>query len=149
MSIFYEGNFIHIQYVICPLSLRLGSAIFFSVKGQIINIFGFVNHMVPVTSTQFCRRIKKSAIGTSLVAQWLRIRLPMQGSQVRSLVREDPMCRGATKPVHHNYWACTLKPTSHNYRAHVPQLLEPTRLEPVPCIKRSHGNEKPAHRNEE
>ena len=27
--------------------------------------------------------------GTSLVARWLRIRLPMQGTQVRSLVRED------------------------------------------------------------
>ena len=42
--------------------------------------------------------------GTSLVAQWLRIRLPMQGTQVRALVREDPTCRGATnKPVRHNY----------------------------------------------
>ena len=41
--------------------------------------------------------------GTPLVAQWLRIRLPMQGTRVQSLVREDPTCRGATKPVHHNY----------------------------------------------
>ena len=41
--------------------------------------------------------------GTSLVAQWLRIRLPMQGTRVRALVREDPTCRGATKPVRHNY----------------------------------------------
>ena len=40
---------------------------------------------------------------TSLVAQWLRIRLPMQGTQVQALVREDPTCRGATKPVRHNY----------------------------------------------
>ena len=47
--------------------------------------------------------IKKYMIGTSLVAQWLRIRLPMQGTQVRSLVREDPTRRGATKPVSHNY----------------------------------------------
>ena len=39
----------------------------------------------------------------SLVAQWLRIRLPMQGTWVRALVREDPTCRGATKPVRHNY----------------------------------------------
>ena len=39
----------------------------------------------------------------SLVAQWLRIRLPMQGTCVRSLVQEDPTCCGATKPVHHNY----------------------------------------------
>ncbi|XP_059757374.1 brain and acute leukemia cytoplasmic protein isoform X2 [Balaenoptera ricei] len=41
--------------------------------------------------------------GTSLVAQWLRIRLPMQWTRVQSLVQEDPTCRGATKPVRHNY----------------------------------------------
>ena len=39
----------------------------------------------------------------SLVAQWLRIHLPMQGTQVQALVQEDPTCRRATKPVHHNY----------------------------------------------
>ena len=38
-----------------------------------------------------------------LVAQWLRIHLPMQGTQVRALVREDPTCRGATKAVRHSY----------------------------------------------
>ena len=32
-------------------------------------------------------------MGTSLVAQWLRIRLPTQGMRLRSLVRElDPTC---------------------------------------------------------
>ena len=39
----------------------------------------------------------------SLVAQWLRIRLPTQGTQVKALVWEDPTCRGATKPMHHSY----------------------------------------------
>ena len=39
----------------------------------------------------------------SLVAQWLRIRLPMQGTRVRALVWEDPTCRGAAGPVSHNY----------------------------------------------
>ena len=39
----------------------------------------------------------------SLVVQWLRICLPMQGTQVRALVWEDPICRGATRPVSHNY----------------------------------------------
>ena len=53
--------------------------------------------------------------GASLVAQWLRIHLPMQGTRVRALVREDPTCRGATKPVHHNYRACALEPVCHNY----------------------------------
>ena len=84
-----------------------------------------------------------------LVAQWLRIHLPRQGTQVQALVREDPTCRGATKPVRHNYWACALEPVSHNYWAHVPQLLKSTCLELVLHNKRSHRNEKPAHRNEE
>ena len=39
----------------------------------------------------------------SLVVQWLRIRLPMQGTRVRALVWEDPTCRGASGPVSHNY----------------------------------------------
>ena len=42
--------------------------------------------------------------------QWLRICLAMQGTPVGSLVWEDPTCRGATKPVHHNYWAHVLQP---------------------------------------
>ena len=94
----------------------------------------------------FC---KNSCIGTSLVAQWLRIHLPMQGTRVRSLVLEDPTCRGATKPMCHNYWTCALEPVSHNYWARVPQLLKPARLEPVLQNKRSCRNETPAHRNEE
>ncbi|KAJ8779538.1 hypothetical protein J1605_012422, partial [Eschrichtius robustus] len=51
-----------------------------------------------------CPTTREAAIKrTSLVAQWLRIRLPMQGTRVRALVREDPTCRGATKPMRHNY----------------------------------------------
>ena len=45
----------------------------------------------------------RKRFGASLVAQWLRMRLPMRGTRVRALVREDPTCRGATKPVRHNY----------------------------------------------
>ena len=45
----------------------------------------------------------KSPGQASLVAQWLRIHLPMQGTRVRALVREDPTCSGATKPMSHNY----------------------------------------------
>ena len=45
----------------------------------------------------------KISRGTSLVAQWLRICLPMQGTRIQSLVQEDPTCRGTTKPVCHNY----------------------------------------------
>ena len=90
---------------------------------------------IPIMCVQTqCLRKRQ---GTFPVAQWLRIRLPMQGTRVRSLVREDPTCRGATKPECRNYWACVL------------QLLKPTRLEPVLHNKRSHHSEKPTHCNEE
>ena len=49
----------------------------------------------------------------SLVAQWLRIHLPMQGTWVQSLIWEDPTCHRAPKPMCYNYWA------------HEPQLLKP------------------------
>ena len=85
----------------------------------------------------------------SLVAQCLRICLPVQGTRVQALVWEDPTCHRATKPLHHSYWACALEPTNHNYWAQVPQLLKHARLEPVLRNKRSHHNEKPVHHNEE
>ena len=77
------------------------------------------------------------------MAQWLRIRLPMQGTRVRALVREDPTCRWATKPMRHNYWARALEHTSHNYWARMPQLLKPVHLELVLCNKRSHHMRSP------
>ena len=87
-------------------------------------------------------QIKRTDVGTSLVAQWLRIHLPMHGTRVRALIREDPTCRGATKPLRHNYGA--RKP---QLRSPVPQQLKPSRLEPMFRTKRSHRNEKPAHCN--
>ena len=45
----------------------------------------------------------KDTLRASLVAQWLRVCLPMQGTRVRALVWEDPTCCGATRPVSHNY----------------------------------------------
>ena len=68
---------------------------------------------------------------TFLVVERLRICLPIKGTRVPSLVWEDPTCRGATKPVCHNYWACALEPVGHSYWARVPQLLKPAHLEPV------------------
>ena len=67
--------------------------------------------------------------GASLVAQWLRTCLTMQGTRVRALVREDPTCRGATGPVSHNYWACASGACARN--------------------KRGRDSERPAHRDEE
>ena len=44
----------------------------------------------------------------SLVVQWLRIHLPMQGTWARSLIWEELTCHGATEPVRPNYRACAL-----------------------------------------
>ena len=63
-----------------------------------------------------------------LVVQWLRIHLPMQGTQVRFLVREGPTCLRAAKPVYHSYRGLGT-------------------LEPMLCNKRSRGNEKPVQCN--
>ena len=62
-------------------------------------------HLKSMISRILLIRIKLSKRGASLVAQWLRIRLPMQGTRVWALVREDPTCHAATKPVSHNYWS--------------------------------------------
>ena len=69
----------------------------------------------------------KTKMRASLVVQWLRICLATQRTLVWSLVREDPTCRWATKPVRHNCWS-------------------PWALEPV-LHKKNHCNEKPTHCN--
>ena len=66
-------------------------------KKKIMKLVNFVTYILPQL---------KNVLGASLVAQWLRICLPMQGTRVRALVWEDPTCRGATRPVSHNDWAC-------------------------------------------
>ena len=66
-----------------------------------------------ITSDKVGHFIIIRSLGTSLVAQWLRICLPMQGTRVRSLVREDPTCCGATKLL------------SLLSRTREPQLLSP------------------------
>ena len=72
-------------------------------------------HLMTHTHTHTHTHPIKTLFLGLLVAQWLRIHLPIQGTRVRALAREDPTCRGAAKPVHHNYRACALEPASHNY----------------------------------
>ena len=62
---------------------------------------------------------------TSLVIQWLTICLSMQRTWVRSLVREDPICNGATKPTH--------------------PATKALMCSRAVLHKRSHWSEKPAH----
>ena len=80
------------------------------------------------------------------MAQWLRICLPMQGTRVRALVWEDPTCRGAPRPVSHNYWACASgacapqQERPRQWEARTPRW----RVSPARCNWR-----KPSHRNED
>ena len=60
------------------------------------------------------QHVSREDHGASLVVQWLRIHLPMQGTWVRALVCKDPTCHRATKPERHTYQACALEPASHN-----------------------------------
>ena len=68
-----------------------------------------------------------------LVAQWLRIRLPVPRSRVQSLVPDDSACHRATA-------ALAPKSPSLSSRGLERHLLS---LEPVLCDKRSCRNEKP------
>ena len=61
---------------------------------------------------------------TSLVVQWLRIHLPLQGTQVRSLVGEDSTGCRATKPMCHNYRSLSaLQSVLHNKKSHCNEEL--------------------------
>ena len=64
-------------------------------------IFG--DDFLDLTPKAKAIKAKINRWGASLVAQWLRVCLLMQGTRVRALVWEDPTCRGATRPVRHNY----------------------------------------------
>ena len=92
------------------------------------NFFGYDTKIISNKSKNKqvgLHQTKKVLHRTSLVAQWLRIRLPMQGTWVRALVREHPTCRAATKPMRHNYWA------------HAPQLLSPRAATTEACAPRA------------
>ena len=60
-------------------------------------------HILSTYVYGLCVLPDKILKGASLVAQWLRICLLMQGTRVRALVWEDPTCRGVAGPVCHNY----------------------------------------------
>ena len=61
--------------------LLMGTRFLFRVTGKIWNPLWWWLHNSANTS-------KSTELGTSLVVQWLRIRLLMQGTRVQSLVRE-------------------------------------------------------------
>ena len=68
---------------------------------------------------------------TSLLAQLLRNHQPMQGTQVRALLREDPTCCGVTNE------ARAPQLLSLRSRAHGPQLLSPRATTTEACVPRA------------
>ena len=99
-----------------------------------------------VARTSSTSRRLKDSFWASLVAQWLRVCLPMQGTRVRALVWEDPTCHGATKPMSHNCWACAsgaCAPQRERPRQWVARAPR-WRVAPTCCNWR-----KPSHRNED
>ena len=68
------------------------------------DIFKCTNvHILRVPEGEEEKKRSKTNIRASLVAQWLRVCLPVQGTRVQALVWEDPTCSGATRPVSHSY----------------------------------------------
>ena len=73
------------------------------------------------------RSIISLGAGTSLMVQWLRICLAMQGTgSLPSQGTKVPHAMGVTKPVSHNYWARAF------------WSLNTTTREPSHCKERSH-----------
>ena len=104
-------------------------------------------HPVPFRPLQSIVQVLKVCdVGAFLVAQWLRVFLPMQGTRVRALAWEDPTCCGAAGPVSHNYWACASGAAApqqerpRQWEARAPRW----RVAPARCNWR-----KPSHRNED
>ena len=90
--------------LVCPLASKDSHA-----KSHVQNAFTSPQNLQKSYALQYQIEIQKTSHlntispGASLVAQWLRVCLLMQGTRVRALVWEDPTCRGATGPVSHNY----------------------------------------------
>ena len=84
-----------------------------------------VSFLTVVVGPRLPDFVKKWAGRASLLAQWLRICLPVQETWVQSLVQEDPVCHEAAEPVGHDFWACAVEPASCACWARVPLLLKP------------------------
>ena len=82
---------------------------------QIVHYKGVNLVYANCTSTNLF--FKKRRIGLPWGVQWIRIQLPMQETQVQSLVQEDPTCCRATKAV------CVPQLLSPCSRAHNPKQL--------------------------
>ena len=81
--------------------------------------------------------LKHFRFGAFLVAQWVRIHLPMQGAQAPPLIRKDPTRHTATTPLY--------QPPQLQSRPREPKPWSPPALEPVLCCKRYRRSERPVY----
>ena len=108
------------------------------------------DHMLTLPLPKHHQHVNSRIVGrVSLVAQWLRNHLLIQVTWIRALVWEDPTCHGATKPVHHKYWACALEPACHKtWSPRAYNLCSATRE--ATTMRSPHAPQRrvaPAHRN--
>ena len=82
---------------------------------------------------------KRRVVRVSLMVQWLRIRLPVQGTRVRALIREDPTCHRATKPAR-------LEPMLRNKKSHRQWEAHASQRRAAPA---RHNLRNPARSNED
>ena len=99
-------------------------------------IDSYIKKRKAVTS---CWLSAKERSGAPLVVQWIRLCLPVQGTQVRFLLWEDPTCPRATKPMQQ-----APEPTCCNCWS----PRSPHAYSPLPH-KRSHHSEKSTQGNRE
>ena len=100
-------------------------------KGTLLHSWWECKLVQPLWRTvwMFLKKLKIELLNFPGV-QWLRIRLPMQGTWVQALVREDPTCRGATKP-------CAPQLLSLCSRAREPQMLSPRATTTEACTPKA------------
>ena len=104
-----SNNFEHIFGGL--LTIFWGKCFFFlilcpALQGSLFSYYWHLKYLGIFCLQFLCQNM---IYGTSLVVQWIRFFLLVQGTQVQPLVREDLMCCRATKPVSHNCRACGLQ----------------------------------------
>ena len=104
---------------------------------------------VSSASSNLLKKLRTTDPGTSLVLEWIRIHLPMQGTHFWSLAQEIPHTLEQLSP-------CTATVEPMPSRTLEPQLLKPCAAtaearEPRACApqQRSHCNEKPMYSKKE
>ena len=109
-------------------------------------VWVFYGYCNKLPQTQW---LKTTQIWTSLVVQWLKICLPIQGTWVRSLVWEDLTCLRPARTMRHNYWSPGVQslcsPPRETTATRSPCTIP--KSSPAPCNSRVPmcSNEDPVH----